>query len=596
MNWGDNFVLLETLRRDKDNKQNLLFTNPVDIIECRHQNKVQLCFRIMEKYLQEGFYLAGFFSYELGYYLEEAFGGNLPPSAYPLIWLGVYPKPQKRIDAAPPGGEERFYLSMPSLAVKPAAYTKTIGTIKNLIASGETYQINYTSKYSFNFFGNVFDFYQSLKNNQQVSYSALLNHRGDYIISLSPELFFRIDRQRNITVRPMKGTAPVSTPIAWLSADPKNTSENVMIVDLLRNDLGKICIPGTVTVRELFTVEQYETLLQMTSTVTGKLKPDIRIYDMLKSLFPCGSVTGAPKIQSMKIIHNLEKEPRNIYTGAAGYFSPDGRAVFNVAIRTLDLQRMPDRKYQASMGVGGGIVFDSEPTAEYEECKLKAKFLLNAIPDFALIETMLFERGRIRYLNQHLTRLKTSADFFSIPCFHTRIRARLKDYAAKLVGDFRLRLLLKANGDVHFEHRPLGAKTAKPVIGLSDIQTDSGDPFLYHKSTHRKLYDSEYEHHAARGYYDIIFHNEENQITEGAISNIFVKRRGRWYTPPLSCGLLCGIERDIMITKLGAREKILYKKDLQSADKIVLTNSVRGATEVTLAPDIFILHRADNML
>jgi para-aminobenzoate synthetase/4-amino-4-deoxychorismate lyase len=596
MNWGDNFVLLETLRRDKHNKQNLLFTHPVDIVECRHQNKIQSCFRKMEKCLQEGFYLAGFFSYELGYYLEEAFGSNQPPSAYPLIWLGVYHKPRKQRAAALPGGDKHFYLSMPSLAVKPAAYTKAIGTIKNLIASGETYQINYTSKYSFNFFGDVFHFYQSLKDNQQVSYSALLNHGDDYIISLSPELFFRIDRQRNITVRPMKGTAPVNTPPAWLSTDPKNTSENVMIVDLLRNDLGRICKPGTVAVQELFTVEQYETLLQMTSTVTGKLKPDISIYDMIKSLFPCGSVTGAPKIQSMKIIRNMEKEPRNIYTGAAGYFSPEGDAVFNVAIRTLDLQRMPDRKYQASMGVGGGIVFDSKPASEYEECKLKAKFLLNAIPDFALIETMLFEQGRVRYLKKHLARLKASADYFSIPCLLAKIRVGLKNYTAKLIGDLRLRLLLKANGDVLFEHRPLAAKPAKPVIGFSGIPTDSRDPFLYHKSTHRKLYDSEYEHHVTRGYFDVIFHNEKKQITEGAISNIFVKRRGRWYTPPLSCGLLCGIERDTMITKLGAREKILYKKDLQRADKILLTNSVRGATEVTLTPDIFILHRADNML
>ncbi len=583
MNWGDNFVLLETLRRDKDNKQNLLFTNPVDIIECRHQNKIKLCFRKMEKYLQEGFYLAGFFSYELGYYLEEAFGRNLPPSAYPLIWFGVYRKPKRQAAAAPPSGDNPFFLSMPTLAVKPAAYKQTIGKIKNLIGLGETYQINYTSKYFFEFFGNIFYFYQSLKANQQVSYSALINSGGNYIISLSPELFFRVDKQRKITVRPMKGTAPVNTPAAWLREDAKNTSENVMIVDLLRNDLGRICKPGTVAVRELFAVEQYETLLQMTSTVTGQLKPEISIDEMIKSLFPCGSVTGAPKIQSMKIIRELEKEPRNIYTGAAGYFSPDGQAVFNVAIRTVDLQRRLDGKFKASMGVGGGIVFDSEPTAEYEECRLKAKFLMNTIPDFALIETMLFDHDRVRYLNQHLARLKASANYFSIPCSLAKIRAELKACGETLSGVMRLRLLLKSSGDVLFEHRPLVARHAKPVIALSCIQTDSGNLFLYHKSTHRKLYDDEFGHYADRGYFDVIFQNEKHQITEGAISNVFIQSRGKWYTPPLSCGLLCGIKRKVMIKKLSASEKILHLKDLKRADKIVLTNSVRGATEVTLA-------------
>ncbi|HLZ18486.1 MAG TPA: chorismate-binding protein, partial [Smithellaceae bacterium] len=461
-------------------------------------------------------------------------------------------------------------------------YRQAISTIKDLIARGETYQINYTTKYLFDFDGNVFDFYATLKSRQKVSYAALISFGGNFAVSLSPELFFRIDRWRKITVKPMKGTATIDTPPGWLSRDSKNTSENVMIVDLLRNDLGRICKPGSVKVQELFTVEEYETLLQMTSTVTGKLKDDIGLCDIIRSLFPCGSVTGAPKIQSMKIIRDLEKGPRDIYTGAIGYFAPDGKAVFNVAIRTVDLQRKTGGGFMAAMGVGGGIVFDSQPDAEYEECRLKAKFLIDARPDPALIETMLWKNGRIRHLTSHLARMKASAAYFSIPFAAGKIRAALKEYSLNLGESARLRMLLKSTGDIFLEHALVPPESKNPVIAISDIQTNSGDPFLYHKSTHRRLYDDEYRKYAARGYFDVLFTNEKKQITEGAISNIFIERTGRWYTPELACGLLPGIERQKMIRKLAARETVLHEKDLRKADKIVLTNAVRGATEVDL--------------
>ena len=333
----------------------------------------------------------------------------------------------------------------------------------------------------------------------------------------------------------MKGTAPIGTSPGWLQADSKNISENVMIVDLLRNDLGRICKPGTVKVQKLFAVEEYATLLQMTSTVTGKLRADVKIFDIIQSLFPCGSVTGAPKIQSMKIIHDLEKKPREIYTGAIGYFSPDGQAVFNVAIRTIDLRLQPDDKYHASMGMGGGIVFDSQPEEEYSECLLKAQFLKNSIPEFALIETMLVDKGKIKYLDMHLRRLKTSAQYFGIPCVIAVIKKDLLKYAEPLTGKIRLRLLLKSNGEIVLEHQPLIADSdAMPNIAVSGFKTQSNDPFLYHKTTHRSLYDEEHKKYAAKGYFDVIFTNEKNQITEGAISNIFTRKIGRYYTPPLT--------------------------------------------------------------
>ena len=534
----------------------------------------------MEIYRQKGYYLAGFFSYELGYFIEEILNSHCPKYDYPLIWFGVYKEPVRRLPFSSENENMDYYLSEPRLAINYPQYEQAIKIIKNRIACGETYQINYTSRYDFNFIGSIFDFYDRLKKNQRVSYSALINYDGNAIISLSPELFFRIDAKQNIMVKPMKGTAPLSASAHWLRYDMKNTSENVMIVDLLRNDLGRICLPGQVKVKKLFEVEKYETLLQMTSTVTGKLQPGLGIFDLVKSLFPCGSVTGAPKIQSMKIIRILEKEPRDIYTGAIGYFAPDGQAVFNVAIRTIDLQYQQDNQYRARMGIGGGIVDDSRPEEEFAECRLKAKFLINNMPEFALIETMLFTNGKIQYLNRHLQRLKSSAEFFSIPCSVKGIRAALNSYVEKLTGSIRLRLLLETGGNIMIQHQPVPPRPAHQLIAVSRHKTNSGDPFLYHKTTRRTLYDEEFKKYSAQGYFDVLFRNKKDEITEGAISNIFVSVKGHWYTPPLSCGLLNGIMRQRTIKKLNAREKVLQASDVEKADKIILTNSIRGMTEV----------------
>lgn len=579
----ENSVLLETLRRDRDNSRNLLFTNPEKIISCRRPDELEKCFRQMEACRRKGYYLAGFFAYELGYFLEDALKAHCPKFDYPLLWFGACRKPTCPLPRHSGRAQGFFHLSAPRLAARYRPYEKAIRKIKTRIARGETYQINYTTRYDFDFKGNITAFYEEIKKHQQVSYSALIRCDGNAIISLSPELFFRIDAGRRITVKPMKGTAPLSVSGRWLSRDVKNVSENVMIVDLLRNDLGRICLPGSVKVKKLFEVEKYQTLWQMTSTVTGQLQPGIKIYDIIKSLFPCGSVTGAPKIQSMKIISSLEEGPRNIYTGAIGYFAPDGQAVFNVAIRTINLQRKSNDSYSARMGVGGGIVHDSRPGEEYRECRLKGQFLTNNMPAPALIETMLLKDGKIKYLIRHLRRLKASATFFSIPCPHDDIRAALNAYTAGLTGSQRLRLLLQSGGSFTIEHRPVDPRPASlPPVALSRLKTNSEDVFLYHKTTHRKLYDEEYKRYSARGFFDVLFLNEKNEITEGAISNVFIRRRGRWYTPPVSCGLLNGIARQIVMKKLRALEKILYVKNLEEADEMVLTNSVRGVTTVSL--------------
>jgi len=584
MIWKNSFVLLETLRRDKDNYRNFLFSNPADIITCASPAEIEKCLQKMEAYRQKGSYLAGFFSYELGYFLDDSLAKYSPKINYPLLWFGVFDQPREPKSAALEKTHGDYYLTEPTLAASFASYQGKIRKIKNCIARGETYQINYTTHYDFDFFGDVVSFYNNLKAQQKVSYAALMNYNSDqFIISISPELFFRIDDRKNIMVKPMKGTAPLGTPKRWLKQDVKNTSENVMIVDLLRNDLGRICLPGSVKVKKLFAVENYATLLQMTSTVTGKLKPDLGISAIIKSLFPCGSVTGAPKIQSMKIIRQTEDSPRNVYTGAIGYFAPDGQAAFNVAIRTIELSKQPNGKYRAQMGIGSGIVYDSKPKEEYRECQLKAKFLLNVRPEFALIETMLGAGGKIKRLSSHLRRLKNSADFFSIPCSPSSVKTALQAYCAKLTGNTRLRLLCNASGKFTISHHPIVVPAGKtPIIAVSEHRTHSENIFLRHKTTHRKLYDSEFGRYSALGYFDVIFCNERGEVTEGAISNIFIQVKNRFYTPPLSCGLLPGVFRKAMIKKLKAKEKIIYLEDLKKSDNIILTNSVRGATKVTL--------------
>ncbi|MEO6909560.1 MAG: chorismate-binding protein, partial [Edaphobacter sp.] len=366
-----------------------------------------------------------------------------------------------------------------------------------------------------------------------------------------------------------------------LQNDPKNHCDHVMIVDLLRNDIGRICTMGSVQVDNIFSVEQYQTLLQMTSTVSGTLRPGLTYYDIFKGMFPSGSITGAPKIRTMQIIHELEEAPRGIYTGSIGYMAPDGSSTFNVAIRTLDLHE--DR---ADMGVGGGIVADSNAHEEYRECLLKAEFLVRARRDFELIETMLWDCG-FRLLSLHLDRMEASASYFSFPFDRAAVSARLVEKSALFeTGDlYRVRLLLDEAGEVtvsYAKHAPDTAAAGR--IRISPERTSSGDVFLRHKTTRRELYESEFARCRAEGFDDVIFLNEQGEVTEGAISNIFVRRADKLLTPPLSSGVLPGVfRRHLLETDERAREAVLMVQDLESADTIYLCNSLRGLREVKLS-------------
>ena len=357
-----------------------------------------------------------------------------------------------------------------------------------------------------------------------------------------------------------------------------------MIVDLLRNDLGRISRSGSVRPERLFDVEKYETLWQMVSGVRSVLKNDIGIYDLFKAIFPSGSVTGAPKISTMKIIDSLEQEPRRIYTGSVGFFEPGGNAVFNVAIRTVVID---NNTKKAEMGIGSGIVIDSDPHKEFEECKLKADFIKEKTKDFRLIETILWKKGKGYFLlDFHIKRLLLSGEYFDFRLDRKELLGRLEDLKKQFDPgfDYRIRLLMDKDGKIETSFSHIDNKPVPLKVRFSGKKVSSKDVFLYHKTTNRKLYDREYEKWRRKGYFDVIFTNEKKQVTEGAISNIMIKKNGSFYTPPVECGLLNGVFRQHLFKsgRIPVKERVLYRKDIEKAGEIYMINSVRGPVKVKL--------------
>jgi para-aminobenzoate synthetase/4-amino-4-deoxychorismate lyase len=381
-----------------------------------------------------------------------------------------------------------------------------------------------------------------------------------------------------------------------LAGDLKNRSENIMIVDLLRNDLGRLSVMGKVDTVSLFDVETYETLHQMTSSIRGELKPDVGLIDLFRAIFPCGSVTGAPKIRTMEIIRELETGARGVYTGGIGFIAPDGAAVFNVPIRTVVLA-----EERGEMGIGSGIVYDSDPEKEWEECCLKGCFLQAALPEFELVETILYHPHQGYWLlARHLQRLSRSAAYWGFAFVDEDITGAL----ARTARSFnrrdwqRVRLLLHKDGEVNVSSVPCPEPArgnepeggGAPQVVLSSLRTDSADPFYYHKTTCRRLYDQEREKGVAAGFFEVLFRNERGEVTEGAITNIFIRKKGEMLTPPLVCGLLGGVFRDALLAGelpgpdgLPVTEAVLGVNDLREAEALYVGNSVRGLVRVKLA-------------
>jgi aminodeoxychorismate synthase component I len=456
------------------------------------------------------------------------------------------------------------------------------------IHAGDCFQVNLAQRLLSAQLIPTLELFGRLRQCNPAPFSALFDPGDGLVIaSASPERFLKVEN-REVEARPIKGTRPrCITPAVdaaqrrELLASAKDRAENVMIVDLLRNDLGRLCNFGSVTVEELFAVERYPTLWQMTSTITGALRADVGYHDIFRALFPCGSVTGAPKVRAMQLLAQLEAAPRSVYTGAIGFFARE-QTVFNVAIRTLQLD-----EENASMGVGSGIVIDSNASDEYRECLLKAEFLNNTTESFSLIETMKWQ-GEYSLLDLHLDRLEDSAAYFDFPCDRKEIKSILLQTAMNFPNRAprKVRLLLDEAERIHIEHEilpPLTEEASPAQVCIANQRTDARDRFLCHKTTNRPVYAEAIKAAAAAGFADVLFLNHEGQVTEGAISNIFIEKDSRWFTPPVVCGLLNGIyRRHLLATRPEIQEKILSIDDMKTATAIYLTNAVRGLRQVTI--------------
>jgi para-aminobenzoate synthetase/4-amino-4-deoxychorismate lyase len=585
-------VLLQTSRFDLENYRSYLFLRPA-----RTLAPGSTLLEEIEQALAEGSYVAGFFAYECGESLKEL-GRRDPRSTNPpAAWFGVYPEAfifnhrTGNFEGTPPDEpiadiqpDRSYEIRNMRLGIGEENYALKVAEIQEHIRSGDTYQVNFTDALHFNFSGSPEALFAALSEAQPVPFSAFLHAENWHILSFSPELFFRL-KGRRIVTRPMKGTARRGADIAedqsiaeWLHHDSKNRSENVMIVDLMRNDLGRLCEYGSVQVERLFEVEKYETLFQMVSQVSGTLRSGVSYADIFESLFPCGSVTGAPKHRTMEIIRQLESGPRGVYTGAIGFFSPMREAVFNVPIRTVVLENN-----RGVMGVGSGIVIDSRAEDEYRECLLKSEFLTSRNDPFQLLESILWSDG-YHLLPLHLERLESSAGYFGFVFDRQAILAALEEESKQLpCGErIKVRLLLERCGALTISHTPVEQAAGEGTVIVSTSRVVSGDRFLRHKTTRRQLYDEQYAQARRQGYDEVLFLNERAEVTEGAISNVFIEVDGRWFTPRVSCGLLPGIYRRHLLETRPATERVLHVQDLISADAVYICNAVRGCRKVTV--------------
>ncbi|HPF47347.1 MAG: aminodeoxychorismate synthase component I [Alphaproteobacteria bacterium] len=594
-------LFLENNKTRKNNEAAYIYDNPVDVIVANHPTEIESAFKQIKQSLKQNFHVAGWISYEAGLYFEKKLRAKLPENfKIPLLYMGVYEN-RKILDDRDADyywqsfrDRSRFEISNLHLSRSRESYQKSFDQIQNYLNAGDIYQVNFTQKAEFDFRGEARALYATLRDAQSVEYAAFIESDNLNVLSLSPELFIR-KKGNNLTTKPMKGThrrGRTSEEDIDFSEALKNSekerAENLMIVDLLRNDLSKFADKGSVEVTKLFEVEKYRTLFTMTSTVEATVGPEVSALDVLTSIFPCGSVTGAPKIRAQEIICELEGGERGIYTGAIGYFTPDNDMCFSVPIRTITL----DHHGKGELGIGGAIVADSVAQSEYEECLLKAQFLTHDYPAFALIESLAWSaKDGFVFLKDHLQRLHTSADYFSFSFDQDEVEAALKDHCEYISGDqdqiYKVRLLLAKSGTISItsEKIRMMKNTELATAKMSEFVIDSQDPIRFHKTTLRGLYASEYnKHHKETGCFDVIFTNERGEVTEGSFTNIFIEKDGIFYTPPVKCGLLGGILRQslLMSDPQKYQEKIISLKELKSAGQVFLCNSVRGMIAVQM--------------
>lgn len=533
----------------------------------------------------------GFISYEAGYLIEQKLKHlSKPNNIEPLFNFNIYKRGSIEIFSSKSITHDfdniNYGIENLSFSTTKDMYINSINKIKEFISKGDTYQVNYTIKGSFNLEGSISSLFQSLVFNQSARYMALINNNNQIIISISPELFFR-NKKNVLITSPMKGTIKRGINSSediknfdQLLNSEKDKAENVMIVDLLRNDVGKISEFGKVKVTGLFNIEKYESVFQMISTIKTKLKKDILFSDIINNLFPCGSITGAPKLRTMEIINQLENSNRGIYTGAIGIIESNN-SIFNVPIRTLTIDKTNNR---VDFGVGSGVVWESNAIEEYNETMLKCSFLTSPDKYFEIFTTILIENNTPFLLIKHLKRLQTASEFFLFIYNEKGVVSKIKSICKKVKSNKKYKLKIKINkwGVINTEISEISRINKKWLVKISDKKIEH-NKFIFFKTTNRNMYNEELELAENQGCDEVIFKNKEGYITEGSRTNIFIKKNNIWYTPPIKDGLLSGVYREYFLEENGnSIEKSISLNDLTSADEIILVNSVRKRIEVEL--------------
>ena len=553
------------------------FIQPIKELKTRDLAEVADLLAQVESYQEQGYYVVGYVSYEAAPAFEEKLAVHkLPLLGEYLLYFTVH----DRVETSPiPLTYEE--VDLPSKWREQTSaedYEKAISQIHHHLRQGDTYQVNYTVQLKQDLSANPFAIYNRMVVEQEAGYNAYVEHDDMAVISMSPELFFE-QKGRELTTRPMKGTTQRGVTdqedldqASWLEQDPKNRSENMMIVDLLRNDMNRISEVGSEHVECLCQVEQYSTVWQMTSTIKSQLRPDVDLVEIFRSLFPCGSITGAPKIATMEIIKNLEPQPRGVYCGTIGLLLPNGRRIFNVAIRTIQLYQE-----KAIYGVGGGITWDSTWESEYREVHQKAAVLYRKQARFQLITTGKISQKQLLFEDQHLERLTKASRYFAYPFDPENLRQKIEEecQVCDVNQDYRLRISLSKSGEIELSRQiltPFSPSFCKAKLCLQEA--DLNQSFTYFKTTHRP--------HLSLGEQEIIYHNVAGELLETSIGNLVLKINGKLYTPPINLGILPGIYRQHLLETGQAEEKVLTVPDLGQAETIYGSNAVRGLYELRI--------------
>ena len=552
-----------------------LFTKPIKELKTRNLDQVEDLLREVEAYQEQGFYAVGYVSYEAAPAFEKKFAVHPAPlmGEY-LLYFTIHEKVETL-----PFPEDYEAVDLPANwkeEVEAPAYQEAIKTIHHHIRQGDTYQVNYTVQLSQELKADPLAIYNRLVVEQKAHYNAFIQHDDVSILSISPELFFEQD-DRLLTTRPMKGTTRRGLTnqadlkeASWLEADPKNRAENMMIVDLLRNDMNRISEIGSEQVTHLCQVEQYSTVWQMTSTIESRLQPEVDLVQAFQALFPCGSITGAPKISTMEIIQNTELAPRGVYCGTIGILLPKGKRIFNVAIRTLQMQGT-----KAIYGVGGGITWDSKWEGEYQETKQKSAVLYRQEPRFELLTTGRIHQGELTFLEQHLTRLREASRYFAYPFNEPKLLNKLQEQLAHVDPslDYRCRIALQRNGTIQLTITELTDLPASYLQAqLTEQKLDLATPFTYFKTSQRD--------HLGQSDHEQIFHLPDGSLLETTIGNLVLEIEGQLYTPLAHLPLLDGIYRRHLLETQQVEEKLLTLNDLTDADRIYTCNALRGLYEL----------------